>query len=125
MNKDEIVLEALKTIPGTLNVTDMDYNILLAGGEIARTFENLDQIIGKKCYEVFQKRDNPCPWCKIDTVIKTGDIINETTTPDDPREKLVGKPLAVYARPLKDKSCLLYTSPSPRDRQKSRMPSSA
>ena len=24
-----------------------------------------------------------------------------------------------------DKSCLLYTSPSPRDRQKSRMPSSA
>ena len=25
----------------------------------------------------------------------------------------------------KDKSCLLYTSPSPRDRQKSRMPSSA
>ena len=27
--------------------------------------------------------------------------------------------------PLKAKSCLLYTSPSPRDRQKSRMPSSA
>ena len=25
----------------------------------------------------------------------------------------------------KDQSCLLYTSPSPRDRQKSRMPSSA
>ena len=26
---------------------------------------------------------------------------------------------------LKNKTCLLYTSPSPRDRQKSRMPSSA
>eukprot|EP00828_Plagiopyla_frontata_P020791 TRINITY_DN26674_c0_g1_i1.p1 TRINITY_DN26674_c0_g1~~TRINITY_DN26674_c0_g1_i1.p1 ORF type:complete len:117 (-),score=20.52 TRINITY_DN26674_c0_g1_i1:48-398(-) len=26
---------------------------------------------------------------------------------------------------IKNKSCLLYTSPSPRDRQKSRMPSSA
>ena len=26
---------------------------------------------------------------------------------------------------LKDNGCLLYTSPSPRDRQKSRMPSSA
>ena len=26
---------------------------------------------------------------------------------------------------LKDTTCLLYTSPSPRDRQKSRMPSSA
>ena len=29
------------------------------------------------------------------------------------------------ATPLMDKVCLLYTSPSPRDRQKSRMPSSA
>ena len=28
-------------------------------------------------------------------------------------------------QPLNDMSCLLYTSPSPRDRQKSRMPSSA
>ena len=28
-------------------------------------------------------------------------------------------------RPFIDESCLLYTSPSPRDRQKSRMPSSA
>ena len=26
---------------------------------------------------------------------------------------------------FKDRNCLLYTSPSPRDRQKSRMPSSA
>ena len=31
-----------------------------------------------------------------------------------------------YAEPLRDEiPCLLYTSPSPRDRQKSRMPSSA
>ena len=33
-------------------------------------------------------------------------------------------PLVVY-RPAADGNCLLYTSPSPRDRQKSRMPSSA
>ena len=29
------------------------------------------------------------------------------------------------AKDAKGKDCLLYTSPSPRDRQKSRMPSSA
>ena len=28
-------------------------------------------------------------------------------------------------KPIKDKSCLLYTSPSPRDGRRSRMPSSA
>ena len=35
-----------------------------------------------------------------------------------------GKPLAVAVNAVAD-TCLLYTSPSPRDRQKSRMPSSA
>ena len=34
----------------------------------------------------------------------------------------VGNPCGFY---LGDRCCLLYTSPSPRDRQKSRMPSSA
>ena len=37
---------------------------------------------------------------------------------------LVQEPLATYAVKLRE-ICLLYTSPSPRDRQKSRMPSSA
>jgi PAS domain S-box-containing protein len=102
MIKRQIILEILKAIPGTLNVVDTNYNILMVGGELARTFEDIDQIIGKKCHKIFQKRDNPCPWCKVNTVIKTGDIVDETTTPDDPREKLVGKPLNINIRPLKD-----------------------
>ena len=35
------------------------------------------------------------------------------------------KGLAIVSVPSDGKICLLYTSPSPRDRQKSRMPSSA
>ena len=34
-------------------------------------------------------------------------------------------PEYVMGQPITVNSCLLYTSPSPRDRQKSRMPSSA
>ena len=42
------------------------------------------------------------------------------------REEVIGSPMSFVAEPAKvRKSCLLYTSPSPRDRQKSRMPSSA
>ena len=36
-----------------------------------------------------------------------------------------GRDLLVSAQTGSGKTCLLYTSPSPRDRQKSRMPSSA
>ncbi len=97
------VLEILKVIPGTLNVVDKDYNILAVGGEITRKIEDTSRIIGEKCYKIFQERDTLCPWCKVGRVIETGEIVNETTTPDDPREKLIKKPLSIYVRPLKDK----------------------
>ena len=40
-------------------------------------------------------------------------------------ERLKNSPIFYFRRLLNGKPCLLYTSPSPRDRQKSRMPSSA
>jgi PAS domain S-box-containing protein len=98
-----IAPEILDTIPATLNVVDVHYNVLAIGGTILRTSESHDKIIGKKCHKVFQKRDKPCPWCKIAQVIKTGEVVNEMTTPDDPREKLTKKPLSVYVCPLKGK----------------------
>jgi len=102
-SQDDIAQEILKAIPATLNVVDIHYNVLAFGGNILRTSENLDKIIGKKCHKVFQKRDKPCPWCKIGQVIKTGEVVNEMTTPDDPREKLTKTPLSVYVCPLKGK----------------------
>ena len=48
------------------------------------------------------------------------DIYSEETGPDG----LTQRQFAVLEA-VSQKSCLLYTSPSPRDRQKSRMPSSA
>ena len=63
--------------------------------------------------------------------------IEEKQVAFNPKPDMVGrinasgsKPLVFYAelrsaKGRNSKSCLLYTSPSPRDRQKSRMPSSA
>ena len=45
--------------------------------------------------------------------------------PSDPKEQLMGAVKAVFRSWDNPRACLLYTSPSPRDRQKSRMPSSA
>ena len=65
-----------------------------------------------------------------DKVLRAGDIVNiditvikDTWHGDTSRMFYVGEP-TVQAKRLCE-SCLLYTSPSPRDRQKSRMPSSA
>ena len=55
----------------------------------------------------------PCPFCGSEAKLK---IIEDNS--DYCFEKTTGKIKQYY-------DCLLYTSPSPRDRQKSRMPSSA
>ena len=50
------------------------------------------------------------------------------TTIDTDRGDIIWEPIAPMDRPLDEgwlKPCLLYTSPSPRDRTRSRMPSSA
>ena len=49
------------------------------------------------------------------------DLRDGKVSPEDPRRLLLSLPTLTPGR----YTCLLYTSPSPRDRQKSRMPSSA
>ena len=51
------------------------------------------------------------------------DILVEEEKSEADQSFQIAKPKEIYT--LLDEICLLYTSPSPRDRQKSRMPSSA
>ena len=59
-----------------------------------------------------------------------GDVVSQFERADRHRAVATellqtGKAFKCYCTPEEVESCLLYTSPSPRDRQKSRMPSSA
>ena len=51
-----------------------------------------------------------------------GDVRMQILNADGSEAEMCGNGIRCFARFL---ACLLYTSPSPRDRQKSRMPSSA
>ena len=51
--------------------------------------------------------------------------IDETELPDDAEVICIEVNGQAYAFPKQYMSCLLYTSPSPRDKRQSRMPSSA
>ena len=52
-------------------------------------------------------------------------IVSTPLTLKGTRSQLQMSLLQPELKAIQDKYCLLYTSPSPRDRQKSRMPSSA
>ena len=60
---------------------------------------------------------------KIDSLTEAG--MNAFEKEITKFERLAKKITELEERLEKDKNCLLYTSPSPRDRQKTRMPSSA
>ena len=62
-------------------------------------------------------------WSLIHNSKEAVEALNELDVED--LESLAGREILELARTLHDGPCLLYTSPSPRDRQKSRMPSSA
>ena len=58
----------------------------------------------------------------ITSVAQAADVLRVISGPTSPLKKLL---VAVAKETDLQQDCLLYTSPSPRDRQKSRMPSSA
>ena len=57
----------------------------------------------KKCYQAFMDRETPCPWCKLNEVINTGQPFSETTTPEDPRERYSGHAMRILTSPVKNK----------------------
>ena len=67
-------------------------------------------------------------WNFVYKIRDSGDVIYKVTIPSERKQDAVEifkreHPNGLICRGIR--SCLLYTSPSPRDRQKSRMPSSA
>ena len=58
---------------------------------------------------------------------KTNKLLLSEIIPNkyQPRKNFDAANLEDLTNSIKERGCLLYTSPSPRDRQKSRMPSSA
>jgi len=96
----------INSLPGTLNVMDTDYNVEIMNQYDSRIhaggYKEAKEIIGKKCYSVFQGRTSPCPWCKVSEAIRTGDMFVETTGDDDPRGNLIGKKLQIIVNPIRN-----------------------
>jgi PAS domain S-box-containing protein len=96
----------ISALPGILLVVDKDMNIILANNNCLKAwssaYHSLDEIRGKKCHQIFHNLEEPYPCCRFRDVLKTGRVLVETTTPDDPREKNTGMALKIIQAPLKN-----------------------
>ena len=91
---------------------------LLQGGDCAESFAEHGADNIRDFFRAFLQMAVIMTFGAKSPVVKVGRIAGQFAKPrSSPTEKVDGKELPSY--------CLLYTSPSPRDRQRSRMPSSA
>lgn len=107
LRRNNVILQSIiHSLPGAVAVIDRDYRILhtnlsnfrLAGGRRLKR----EELEGRWCYEVFMDRDSPCPWCRIQQVMETGETVEEITAPGDPREVLTGRALKLFIAPIAD-----------------------
>lgn len=98
----------LETIPGTIVVVDTEFSILFISGADIRKRYSRQEIpvgspVGEKCYEVFHEQSAPCPWCKIQKVIREDKPIVEITDETDPRSRYSEMRWKVFIRPVKNR----------------------
>ncbi|WP_340818458.1 ATP-binding protein [Methanolobus sp. WCC4] len=102
----ELLHSIIDMLPGTLNVVDNEYNVIVMNNagfrlELANA-DSVDKVLGRKCYEAFMQRSSPCPWCKVEEVLLTGETILYETTPEDIREIKTGKAFKMFVSAIKD-----------------------
>jgi signal transduction histidine kinase len=56
-----------------LSVLDLDLNIVRVNHWMETMYSDSMPLVGRKCYEVYQQRSSPCPWCPSIPTIQTGD----------------------------------------------------
>ena len=96
---------------------------LLQGGDCAESFAEFHPDNIRDTFKVILQMSLVLTYSASLPVVKRGRIAGQFSKPRSaPTEKQGDKELPSY---LGDNICLLYTSPSPRDKRQSRMPSSA
>jgi len=102
-----ILLQSIiDAMPGSLSVMDTQYNVINTNRFKAQSIfgDKTDgmKVLGQQCFKLFQNRETPCPWCKMEEVLTTGNPVFEATQPGDPREVITGRAFHLYLNPIKD-----------------------
>ena len=127
--RDSLAVVALGVQLGVHDVVVDELHDLQHGVEVllhVRDLDIADRAAGRERLELRLERQlvKGVDLLRHVDVIGVGDIVLVRDARDD-AEALLQALGEFVRRGLQRRACLLYTSPSPRDRQKSRMPSSA
>lgn len=94
--------DIVSAIGAGLNLIDLDRRIIWVNKTFVNLFGSIDEIKGKHCYEIYWGRKELCENCLCDTVVKSGEMKQETqirTTKDGEKRKFL-----IACTPIKDEN---------------------
>jgi PAS domain S-box-containing protein len=64
---------AFNAITDRVFVQDVEYSVIRANAAVLRDYDlTPDKLFGKKCFQVFREREEPCPGCPVTQTLQTG-----------------------------------------------------
>ena len=73
---ERFLQDVFDAIKDGISVLDINLKIVRVNSWMEEMYSKGKKLAGRKCYEVYQKRDTPCPWCPSLKTIETGEIHN-------------------------------------------------
>ncbi|MBW1720204.1 MAG: PAS domain S-box protein, partial [Deltaproteobacteria bacterium] len=73
---ERFLQDVFDAIKDGISVLDINLKIVRVNSWMEEMYSKEKKLAGRKCYEVYQKRDTPCPWCPSLKTIETGETHN-------------------------------------------------
>jgi PAS domain S-box-containing protein len=73
----QFMQEVFEAIQDGISVLDNELNVIKTNRWMEKMYLSREPLVGRKCYEVYQDRDTPCPWCPVVRTLETGKVHSE------------------------------------------------
>ncbi len=99
-DSERFLQNIFNAIQDGLSILDTDLSIVRVNAWMEQMYSNKAPLVGKKCHDVYQDMQGPCPWCPSLTTIQTGET--HSAEVPYPNEKAPVGWIDLSAFPLKD-----------------------
>ncbi len=100
-HSEQFLKEVFDAIQDGISVLDRELNVIKTNRWMEDMYASQGSLVGRKCYEVYQKRTSPCPWCPVLITIETG-IMHSEIVPYPTEQDPTGW-IDLSAFPIRDK----------------------
>lgn len=101
-HSEQFLNEVFEAIQDGISVLDAELNIIKTNSWMEQMYTHKAPLLGRKCYEVYQKRSTPCPLCPCLRTLKSGEIQIEVVPYPSAQEPQGWIELTAF--PLKDEA---------------------